>query len=110
MLLPRGYAEHPDARYPAVYTFGHNVPFSFTTDSHARRSIGQINPVTGLETGLRLLPGVDRATASRAFIAISFEQQTPFFPDSYSVNSANNGPYGDAMVEEVIPALEERSA
>jgi hypothetical protein len=41
-------------------------------------------------------------------IAISLEQQTPYFPDSYSVNSANNGPYGDAVVEEMIPFLEER--
>jgi hypothetical protein len=39
-------------------------------------------------------------------IAISLEQQTPYFPDSYSVNSANNGPYGDAVIEEVMPALE----
>jgi hypothetical protein len=39
-------------------------------------------------------------------IAVSFQQQTPFFPDSYSVNSANCGPYGDAIVEEVIPRLE----
>src|SRR5690606_11494387 len=39
-------------------------------------------------------------------IAISFQQQTPYFPDSYSVNSANNGPYGDALVQEIIPALE----
>jgi len=41
-------------------------------------------------------------------IAISFQQQTPFFPDSYSVNSASNGPYGDAIVDEVIPELEQR--
>jgi hypothetical protein len=41
-------------------------------------------------------------------IAISLEQQTPYFPDSYSVNSANNGPYGDAIIGEVMPAIEKQ--
>ena len=36
VLLPRGYATQTSERYPTVYTLGHNVPFSFTTDSHAR--------------------------------------------------------------------------
>jgi hypothetical protein len=107
VLLPRGYADQPDVRYPAVYTLGHSVPFSFSTDSTRARGLGTINPVTGTE------PGFDfyRAWSSDDFprmIAISFEQQTPYFPDSYSVNSANNGPYGDAIVEEVIPWLEKR--
>jgi hypothetical protein len=48
VLLPRGYAEHPQSRYPVVYTFGHNVPFSFNPDSTRVRGIGTINPVTGL--------------------------------------------------------------
>jgi hypothetical protein len=107
VLLPRGYAEQPGTRYPAVYTLGHTVPFSFSTDSTRARGLGTINPVTGVETGYDFY----RAWASEDFprvIAIGFEQQTPYFPDSYSVNSANNGPYGDAIVEEVIPRLEEQ--
>ena len=39
-------------------------------------------------------------------IAVTFQQQTPYFPDSYAVNSANNGPYGDALIKDVIPYLE----
>ena len=31
---------------------------------------------------------------------------TPFFDDSYAVNSANNGPYGDALMKELIPYVE----
>ena len=27
VLLPKGYSEHPNVKYPTVYTFGHNVPF-----------------------------------------------------------------------------------
>jgi putative esterase len=105
VLLPRGYAEHPAVRYPGVYTLGHNVPFSFSTDSARARGLGTLNPVTGLETGFDFQRSW-RADSFPRFIAISFEQQTPYFPDSYSVNSANNGPYGDAIISEVIPALE----
>jgi hypothetical protein len=107
VLLPRGYAEHPEARYPVVYTFGHNVPFSFNPDSTRVRGIGTINPVTGVESGYDFYRSWISDSFPR-FIAVSFEQQTPYFPDSYSVNSANNGPYGDAMIEEVIPFLEQR--
>ncbi|MGH7719035.1 MAG: hypothetical protein ACREON_09365 [Gemmatimonadaceae bacterium] len=109
VLLPKGYAQHPDVYYPSIYALGHNVPFSFTTDSARVRGAGsgQINPTTGLENGYDF----HKAWVSDSFprvIAVTFAQQTPYFPDSYSVNSANNGPYGDAIVEEVIPQLEER--
>ena len=105
VLLPKGYSEHPNANYPTVYTFGHDVPFSFTPDSTRVRGIGKISPVTGLETGYDFY----KAWIADGFprvIAVSFEQATPFFLDSYSVNSASNGPYGDAMEEEIIPELE----
>jgi S-formylglutathione hydrolase FrmB len=40
-------------------------------------------------------------------IAVTFQHPTPFFDDSYAVNSANNGPYGDALIQELIPYLED---
>ncbi|HTL05218.1 MAG TPA: alpha/beta hydrolase-fold protein [Gemmatimonadales bacterium] len=107
VLLPRGYADHAATRYPVVFTLGHSVPFSFSTDSARARGLGTLNPVTGLETGFDFY----RAWSADGFpriVAVSLEQQTPYFPDSYSVNSANNGPYGDAVVEELIPELERR--
>lgn len=107
VLLPKGYDDHPDARYPAVYTLIHNVPFGFTTDSSGVRGRGTINPVTGVETGYDFHESWVSDDFPRV-IAISFQQQTPYFADSYSVNSANNGPYGDAIVQEVIPHLEQR--
>jgi hypothetical protein len=42
------------------------------------------------------------------FIAVTLQQATPWFPDSYSINSANQGPYGDAVVKEMIPHLEKQ--
>lgn len=107
VLLPKGYDEDPERRYPSLYTLGHYTPFQFTTDSTGVRRVGEINPVTGLESGYDF----QKAWTSDGFprlIAISFQQATPYFPDSYSVNSANNGPYGDVIVGEVIPWLEER--
>jgi hypothetical protein len=107
VLLPKGYNEHPNVKYPTVYTFGHNVPFSFNPDSTRTRGLGQINPVTGTETGYDFYKSWVSDGFPR-FIAVSFEQATPWFLDSYSVNSAQNGPYGDAMEEEIIPALEKQ--
>jgi S-formylglutathione hydrolase FrmB len=104
--LPKDYAAHPDAHYPSVYTLGHSwTPLSFTTDSAAARR-GGVNPATGLENGYATYKAWSGDNYPRV-IAISLVQQTPYFADSYSVNSANNGPYGDAVVEEVIPWLEE---
>jgi hypothetical protein len=107
VLLPKGYAEHPDARYPSVYTLGHgDAPLSFSTTPPRNGAPNTINPATGLESGYATYQ-VWNGDAFPRVIAISLEQQTPYFPDSYSVNSANNGPYGDAVVQEVIPWLEE---
>jgi hypothetical protein len=107
VLLPKGYAEHPDTRYPSVYTLGHSwTPLSFRTTAPSGPATG-INPVTGLENGFETYKKWNGDDFPRV-IAISLIQQTPYFPDSYSVNSANNGPYGDAIIEEVIPFLEER--
>ncbi|MGI8499033.1 MAG: alpha/beta hydrolase-fold protein [Gemmatimonadaceae bacterium] len=105
VLLPKGYAEHPSVRYPVIFPLGHGIPFSFTTDSGAGDNIGKVSPVTGTESGYDF----QKAWRSDGFprlIAITLEQQTPYFPDSYSVNSANNGPYGDAVVDEVMPYLD----
>lgn len=103
VLLPKGYAEHPDVHYPSVYTLGHGTPFQFSTTPG--RTSGTISPVTGTESGYDFYQQWVSDSMPRV-IAISLEQQTPYFPDSYSVNSANNGPYGDAIVGEVMPALE----
>jgi len=40
-------------------------------------------------------------------VTVTFQHPTPFFDDSYAVNSANNGPYGDALLTELIPYLEQ---
>jgi hypothetical protein len=108
VLLPQGYNDHPSSYYPSIYTLGHDrTPLSFTTTPPSDQTRKGINPATGLENGYETYKAWIGAKYPRV-ICISLIQQTPYFPDSYSVNSANNGPYGDAIVEEVIPYIEEK--
>jgi hypothetical protein len=107
VLLPKGYAEHPTTYYPSIYTLGHGqTPLSFSTTPPRSGAPNAINPATGLESGYATYQAWSGDAYPR-MIAITLEQQTPYFPDSYSVNSANNGPYGDAIVQEIVPYLEE---
>jgi len=40
------------------------------------------------------------------FLVIEIQHQNPYYDDSYAVNSANLGPYGDAITYELIPHIE----
>jgi hypothetical protein len=115
VLLPKGYASHPSTYYPSLYPLGHApVPFGFDPDSASgsgsnntqMRRGARIGTNSGLESGYDFYKSWTSDGFPRV-IAITLEQQTPYFPDSYSVNSVNNGPYGDAIVQEVIPYLEQ---
>lgn len=41
-------------------------------------------------------------------IIVLLDSKAPF-GDSYQINSANNGPYGDALVKEIIPYIESKN-
>ncbi len=82
VLLPAGYDENLDERYPVHYIQGH------FPRGRVRRARG--TPATG---GPR-------------FIQVTFEHACPYYDDSYGVNSENCGPYGDAIVTELIPYVE----
>ena len=94
VLLPVGYdkARNAGARYPVVYLQGHypgGDPFWFSEGGGDRFSDWWLSK-----------------DAPRV-VVVQFRHETPFFDDSYAVNSANLGPYGDAIVTELIPALED---
>jgi hypothetical protein len=94
VLLPAGYDEHPGARYPVVYQHGHYPgpsPFSFREDG------GNAFSAWWLASEPR-----DRV------IAVTFRHENPYYDDSYAVNSANLGPYGDAITKELMPELDKR--
>jgi hypothetical protein len=107
VLLPRGWAEHPNARYPAIYVFGHgDSPFGFNPDPAsntpgAQAAAKDANVHTGYEFSQEW-----QADGFPRMVAITFEIPSPYFVESYSLNSANNGPWGDAITKELLPYLE----
>jgi hypothetical protein len=117
VLLPHGFDEHPEARYPLMIFHGH-FPSDFggfrteppdpDLECELLRALPgrllQPHPAAG---GLRLLPAVVSPDFPR-FLVIEIQHPTPYYDDSYAVNSANLGPYGDAITHELIPFIEER--
>ena len=91
ILLPKGYDENPDLEYPVIYLQGHfpggRAPFRFREGTEF----------------------YDFWTSDEAprLIVVTFRDANPFYDTSYSVNSANVGPYGDAIMTELIPYIEE---
>ena len=126
VLLPKGYDEHPNTYYPVVYQqyhFSLEAPFGFTEDSNPPTAsmtpirLAPVNPRSNVEGPARLQWGRRTGTGFQFYkswmsdamprmIVVSFLHPTPFFDDSYAVNSANNGPYGDAIMKELIPYVE----
>jgi len=108
VLLPDGYDENPNVRYPVLYLQGHSsgltpVPWSparWFYEGHTVTNPGVANQLDGFyeawTTGT--LP---------KFIIVTFRDANPYYDTSYSINSANIGPYGDAIIEELIPYLEQ---
>ncbi len=89
-LLPRDYDKETQS-YPVLYMQGH-----FST----------ANPL-----GFREGTDIYRAWLSDNFprmLVVTFQHPTPYFDDSYAVNSVNVGPYGDAIIQELIPEVEKR--
>lgn len=112
VLLPKGYDENPGTRYPVVYQQGHfglAAPFGFRTDSGPAETPAarERRLSSGKETGFEFYQSWTRDDFPKV-IAVTFQHPTPYFDDSYAVNSVNNGPYGDAVMNELIPAIEKR--
>ncbi|MBZ5625779.1 MAG: hypothetical protein LAQ69_44875 [Acidobacteriia bacterium] len=104
VLLPKGYDEHPAEHYPTIYIQGHfglNAPFGFND----RSAGGGAGP--GGRAGSAEFSQAWMSDNFPHMFAVTFQHPTPYFDDSYAVNSANNGPYGDALLKELIPHLEE---
>ena len=117
VLLPEGFDEHPEARYPLVIFHGH-FPADFEgfrpeppdpnlkPDYAERFKLAGYNRIQQQEahdfykkwTG----PGFPR------MIIVEIQHANPFYDDSYAVNSANIGPYGDAIMKELLPFIEKR--
>jgi hypothetical protein len=109
VLLPAGWDTHPNAHYPVLVHHGH-FPANMASDGWR-----ETPPDPKAEGNAR-----DQQAASYAFyqawngprfprmIHVLVQHPTPYFDDSYAVNSANNGPYGDAITYDLIPQIEKQ--
>ncbi len=109
VLLPKGYDSHPAVSYPVLYEQGHfglGAPMGFSVqgDSAPERARKRLSGYN-LESGYEFYQAWNSDNFPR-MIVVTFQHPTPFFDDSYAVNSVNNGPYGDAIINELIPYLE----
>ena len=111
ILLPRDYDSHPNAHYPTIYQQDHfslAPAFGFSTDSDATysRQLTMLKARTdGREPGFDFYKSWNSSDFPR-MIAVKFQHPTPYYDDSYAVNSENNGPYGDALLKELVPYIE----
>lgn len=115
ILLPKDFDEHPEAKYPLMIFHGH-----FPSDFGGFRTTPP-DPETKPEYSSRFdVEGYNIIQQQEAydfykrwnepdfprFLIIEIQHPTPYYDDSYAVNSASQGPYGDAITHELIPYIE----
>ena len=117
ILVPEGFDTHPDARYPLVINHGH---FPQTIDGFREQPP---DPNLKPDYSDRFhWAGYNRTQEEWAYqlykdwtapgyprmLVVEIQHANPYYDDSYAVNSANLGPYGDAITYELIPYLEKK--
>ncbi len=112
VLLPKGFDEEPTRRYPAIYSQGHfglGAPFGFTDQSGSETAEQRDARLkrSAREPGFMFGASWLKDDMPR-YVAITWQHPTPWYDDSYAVNSVNTGPYQDALLNELVPELEKR--
>jgi hypothetical protein len=117
VLLPSGFDAHPGAHYPLMVFHGH-----FPGDISGFRDVPPEANLKPDYSGRFHLAGYNRIQQQEAyafyqkwispgfprFLVIEIQHANPYYDDSYAVNSANLGPYGDAINKELIPYIEKK--
>ena len=117
VMVPEGFDEHPNARFPLMIFHDHFVADfgNFRTtppDPNLKPDYSERFHLAGYnrsqqEEGYKfyqqwIAPGFPRV------LIVKIQHANPYYDDSYAVNSANVGPYGDAIENELIPAIEKQ--
>ena len=117
VLVPKDFDKHPEARFPLIINHGH-----FPADFGGFRTEPP-DPDLDCEYSERFdEPCYNRIEQQEAYrlyqmwtgddfprmLIIEIDHSNPYYDDSYAVNSANIGPYGDAIMQELVPAIEEK--
>lgn len=117
VLLPVGFDEQPEARYPLAVFHGH-----FPADFQGFRVDPPEQNLECERSERHDLDCYNRIVQEEAYafyqqwigpdfprmLIIQIQHANPYYDDSYAVNSANLGPYGDAITYELIPYIEEK--
>ena len=117
MLVPEGFDTHSKARFPLIVFHDH-----FEPDFDGFRTTPP-DPNLKPDYSERFhLSGYNRIQQEQAYafyqqwiakdfprvLIVKLEHANPFYDDSYAVDSLNVGPYGRAIEEELIPAIEKK--
>jgi len=117
VLVPHGFDEHPEARYPLVIFHGH---FSSTFEGFREEPPDPDLPCEYSERfRLDCYNRIQQEAAYQLyrdwtspgfprFVVMEVQHANPYYDDSYAVNSENLGPYGDAITYELVPEIERR--
>jgi hypothetical protein len=102
ILLPAGYsARDRNTRYPVLYSQNHwtggEAAYGYSSNQAFSKA---------WDNGI--IPGTNGAPDKPApkLIIVGFRHEAPYYDDSYGVNTANMGPYGDAINDELIPYID----
>jgi len=117
VLVPEGFDEHPEAHYPEMVFEDHfadgiddfrDTPPdpNLKPDYSDRFHLAGYNRIQQQE-GYKFYQQWVSAKFPR-YLVIKIQHANPYYDDSYAVNSANLGPYGDAIETELMPAIEKQ--
>lgn len=118
VLVPEGFDDHPKAHYPLMIFHGH-FPSDFdgfsetppdpkmdTTDYIERFDIYGYNKFQAQEAYNFYKQWTSKNFPR--FLIIEIQHANPYYDDSYAVNSESIGPYGDAIMHELVPEIEKQ--
>ena len=116
VLVPLDWDSSNDARFPLVVAHGHYSPLFFSGGGFQEVEPTCDVDVDGYECVQEQYnfylyknwtstdPEVSKFVGAR-MIVMTINHPVPLFDDSYAVNSASLGPYGDAILTELIPEV-----
>jgi len=117
ILVPEGFDEHPNAHFPlAIFEDHFNHDFEgFRTeppDPNLKPDFSERFHISGYnriqqEEEYKFYQQWIAPKFPRLLVA-QINHANPYYDDSYAVDSANLGPYGEAIETELIPALEKQ--
>src|SRR5215475_13245416 len=117
VLVPEGFDEHPNAHFPLMISEDHfNHDFeglrmeppdpNLKPDYSERFHISGYNRIQQEEEYKFYQTWISKDFPR--YLVVQINHANPYYDDSYAVDSANLGPYGEAIETELIPAIEKR--